>query len=77
VSLLTNHYKGANVLVNGHTGFKGSWLCQWLIHLGAKVSGISINVRRELISQNVSSYALDCLDRISKLYEERFLGEFE
>ncbi|SVD04544.1 uncharacterized protein METZ01_LOCUS357398, partial [marine metagenome] len=31
------------VLVTGHTGFKGSWLCQWLLELGAKVAGYSIN----------------------------------
>ena len=30
------------VLVTGHTGFIGSWLVTWLIHLGAKVVGISL-----------------------------------
>ncbi len=29
------------MLVTGHTGFKGSWLCLWLSRLGAKVSGFS------------------------------------
>ena len=69
MSLLTNHYKGANVLVTGHTGFKGGWLCQWLIHLGAKVSGISINVPSEpshFISANLNNkmqdYRLDIND---------------
>jgi CDP-glucose 4,6-dehydratase len=37
-------YKGAKVLVTGHTGFKGSWLIVWLKQLGAKVSGISIDI---------------------------------
>jgi CDP-glucose 4,6-dehydratase len=32
-------YQGARVLVTGHTGFKGSWLCQWLLRLGAEVHG--------------------------------------
>jgi len=27
-------YKGKKVLVTGHTGFKGSWLCEWLLALG-------------------------------------------
>jgi CDP-glucose 4,6-dehydratase len=27
------------VLVTGHTGFKGAWLCLWLAELGARVSG--------------------------------------
>lgn len=30
------------VLVTGHTGFKGSWLCAWLHSLGANVYGISL-----------------------------------
>jgi len=32
------------VLVTGHTGFKGSWLCLWLQKLGARVSGFSIGI---------------------------------
>ena len=32
------------ILVTGHTGFKGSWLCQWLLKLDAKVVGISNEV---------------------------------
>jgi CDP-glucose 4,6-dehydratase len=32
-------YKGKNVLVTGHTGFKGSWLCYWLTQMGANVVG--------------------------------------
>lgn len=34
-------YQGKKVLVTGHTGFKGSWLCEWLLQLGADVSGFS------------------------------------
>jgi CDP-glucose 4,6-dehydratase len=30
------------VLVTGHTGFKGSWLCLWLARLGARVSGLAL-----------------------------------
>jgi CDP-glucose 4,6-dehydratase len=35
-------WSGKNVLVTGHTGFKGSWLCLWLTKLGANVSGYSL-----------------------------------
>lgn len=35
-------YRGRKVLVTGHTGFKGSWLCEWLLALGAKVYGYSL-----------------------------------
>jgi CDP-glucose 4,6-dehydratase len=34
-------YSGRRVLVTGHTGFKGSWLCLWLKRRGAEVSGFS------------------------------------
>ncbi len=30
------------VFLTGHTGFKGSWLCLWLDHLGAKVTGYAL-----------------------------------
>lgn len=32
-------YKGKTVLVTGHTGFKGTWLCKILINAGANVIG--------------------------------------
>ncbi len=35
-------YHGKRVLVTGHTGFKGSWLCEWLLALGAEVSGYAL-----------------------------------
>ena len=35
-------YRGKHVLVTGHTGFKGSWLCEWLLALGAEVTGLSL-----------------------------------
>ena len=35
-------YKGKTVLVTGHTGFKGSWMCKVLSHLGANVVGYSL-----------------------------------
>ncbi len=35
-------YASRRVLVTGHTGFKGSWLCQWLRELGTQVSGLSL-----------------------------------
>lgn len=35
-------YNGARVWVTGHTGFKGSWLCEWLLALGAEVHGFAL-----------------------------------
>lgn len=36
-------YKGKKVLVTGHTGFKGTWLCRILVGAGAEVTGYSLN----------------------------------
>ncbi len=38
---------GRNVLVTGHTGFKGAWLSLWLDALGARVTGLSDAVPTE------------------------------
>jgi len=35
-------WQGKRVLVTGHTGFKGSWLCLWLQSLGADVTGLAL-----------------------------------
>jgi CDP-glucose 4,6-dehydratase len=35
-------FENRRILVTGHTGFKGSWLCLWLKQLGANVSGFSL-----------------------------------
>jgi CDP-glucose 4,6-dehydratase len=35
-------YAGKRVLVTGHTGFKGAWLCEWLLGLGANVHGLAL-----------------------------------
>lgn len=34
-------WRNRRVLVTGHTGFKGSWLCLWLEKLGAQVVGVA------------------------------------
>ena len=39
---LEETYRGRRVLVTGHTGFKGAWLCEWLLALGADVAGFSL-----------------------------------
>ena len=45
--MFNDFYTGKKILVTGHTGFKGSWLCTWLLNLGAEVTGYSIDVPSE------------------------------
>src|SRR5665213_3402007 len=39
---LENSYQGKRVWLSWHTGFKGSWLSQWLLELGALVHGYAL-----------------------------------
>lgn len=42
LALNADFWRGRQVLITGHTGFKGSWLSLWLERLGAQVTGLSI-----------------------------------
>lgn len=35
-------YQGKRVLITGHTGFKGTWMCMLLTQLGARVTGYAL-----------------------------------
>ncbi len=43
-TMFTDIYRNKKIVVTGHTGFKGTWLCTWLINLGAKVVGVSRDI---------------------------------
>ena len=51
--LSSNFWQGKQVMLTGHTGFKGSWLGLWLSELGANVTGISLKPdnRKNLFEQ--------------------------
>ncbi|MEM8868321.1 MAG: CDP-glucose 4,6-dehydratase [Verrucomicrobiota bacterium] len=44
---LQSYYSGKKVLLTGHTGFKGSWMSEWLLGLGAEVVGASLEPNTE------------------------------
>ena len=39
---IKKYFHKKKVLITGHTGFKGSWLCIFLKFLGAEVTGYSL-----------------------------------
>ena len=39
---LEDFYKGKKVLITGHTGFKGAWMCEVLLQFGAEVTGYAL-----------------------------------
>jgi CDP-glucose 4,6-dehydratase len=41
---LKNFFYKKKIIITGHTGFKGSWLVEWLKTYDAKLIGISIDV---------------------------------
>lgn len=43
MSVNLDFFKNKRVLVTGHTGFKGAWLCRILKNAGAVVTGYSLN----------------------------------
>lgn len=60
-------YRGRRVLVTGHTGFKGSWLCLWLQTLGAEVSGLALDPASEpnhwdLLQLSIDDHRIDVRD---------------
>jgi CDP-glucose 4,6-dehydratase len=39
---LTDSYADRRIFVTGQTGFKGAWLAEWLVDLGAEVTGYAL-----------------------------------
>lgn len=78
-------FKNKTVIVTGHTGFKGSWLTQWLVLLGAKVIGISnnipskpshfelLNLRKKIIHKKINIINLKKLKKIIIDYKPDYL----
>ena len=42
-SEINQFYRNRRILITGHTGFKGTWLCKILLELGAVVSGYALD----------------------------------
>jgi len=76
-NLFSSVYLGKTVVVTGHTGFKGSWLCYWLSKLGANVVGYSLEAPTN--PNHISHLGIDMisiigdikdLDKLNKTFEK-------
>ena len=74
-----SYYKGKTILVTGHTGFKGSWLCRILTVLGARVVGYSLEPPTDpslfvlaSLEKDVTSVTGDVRDykKLNQVFEE-------
>lgn len=79
-----NRFKDKNVLITGHTGFKGSWLVAWLKSLGANVLGIALDpatspshYKEANLSSGIEDNRIDIRDSVSiAIAFERFKPDF-
>lgn len=62
-------WRGKRVLLTGHTGFKGAWLAQWLVSMGAEVTAIALSPNTEpdlftraKVSDHLHSHIADIRD---------------
>lgn len=72
-------YKGKRVLVTGHTGFKGTWMCKVLRMQGAKVVGYALEAPTEPslfdmigMGQDITSVIGDIrdLENLNQVFDE-------
>ena len=68
-------YAGRRVLVTGHTGFKGSWLCRWLLDLGAEVAGYSLDIPSQPSNFEILRLADDIQHHTGDIRDRRALAE--
>lgn len=73
-------WKNKKVLVTGHTGFKGSWLSLWLQHMGADVTGVSLDpptspslYKQAKVEDGMTSFHADICDMetLKRVFHER------
>ena len=77
---MSSFWRNKRVLVTGHTGFKGGWLCLWLQEMGSQVTGYALPPPTDpnlfttagiagLSLQKDGTLKLDNADQIERGYE--------
>ena len=70
---LKKFWKKKKVFITGHTGFKGTWLCIMLNHLGSKINGYALKPKKNSlfnkskIKKNLCSSYYSNINDITKL----------
>lgn len=67
MSITKNFWSKKKVLITGHNGFKGSWLCLMLYYLGARIYGYSLKETKENFLFNKA--------KIKHLIEQNIIGD--
>lgn len=75
---ILHSFSGKRVLVTGHTGFKGSWLCELLLCAGAQVVGYALPEEKgelfDLLNLKERMYSVEGdvrdLSSLQRLFEE-------
>ena len=60
---LMDFYRDKRVLVTGHTGFKGAWLCRILTLAGAQVTGYALSPPTDPSLFEIAGLE-DCMDSV-------------
>lgn len=71
----SNFWKGKNILLTGHTGFKGSWLSLWLKKLGANVTGFALEPSTNPSLFNILQLEKDMVSFIGDIRDPQLLNK--
>lgn len=64
-SVVENTLHNRKVFLTGHTGFKGSWLTQWLLNLECDVTGYALEADKNSLFSNLNFESQTSLNQVN------------